>query len=118
MLKRARYIHYHLPRGQHTNGFSAEIAPIDFFAAPVEDSPDDPHCYFRITICSSKDQFSRAIARAELAQKPWQEVRVVDVPKLLGDYDYFCRYGTKLADQTGNPRYWHNLWAWVYKYFL
>lgn len=113
MLKRARYIHYPLPHGLYSHGFSAEIAPTN----------SDHHivgaCYFRITICSSKDQFSRATARAELANKPWQEVRVVDVPKLLGDNDYYCRYGVKLEEESPyTPRYWHNLWAWVYKYFL
>lgn len=111
MLKRARYIHCPTVWSVH-HGFSAEISP--------NSDPNSGNCFFRITICNSKDQFSRVQARYELSLKPWQEVRVVDIPKLLADAWFRCETGRSLhqvKDKKTVQRY-QNQWAWVYKYFL
>lgn len=114
MLKRARYIHFP-EQGARGNGFSAEISP-GFDRVHLDPSM----CLFRVTFCNSKDQFSRAQARLELAQKEWQEVRVVDVPKLLADACFFNTTGRTLekVKDKKTVQWYQNHWAWVYKYFL
>lgn len=119
MLKRARYIHAP-EQGARGNGFSAEIAPVPMVTAPPGLEIPLDKCFFRITFCNSKDQFSRRNAREELSQKEWQEVRVVDVPKLLADAHFLNLTGrslNKMKDKN-TTQYYQNQWAWVYKYFL
>lgn len=114
MLKRARYIH-HPEQGVRGNGFSAEIAPNDrgFGTSTVG------MCLFRITFCNPKDQFSRAMSRLELSRKEWQEVRVVDVPKLLAEAHFRNLTGGNIHRlHKKDAQYYQNQWAWVYKYFL
>jgi hypothetical protein len=115
-LKRARYIHFPVFHGWG-NGFSAEISPL---TPAFNDDHHLTHVLFRITICSSKDQFSRSQARRELTKKEWKEIRVVDVPKFLAAAAYRSVHGFPLDELKSNKsmQHLHNQWAWVYKYFL
>ncbi len=111
-LQRARYIHVQT-RGGFRNGFSAQISPM-----PDLPRPTTGMCYFRITFCNSTDAFCRREARVALELKQWQEVRIVDVPKLLAEADESCRTGIHFKRSPKVMQWYSNQYAWVWKYFL
>lgn len=97
-----RYIHRQFTYpGRKYRGFSVYLMPSDY--------PDVVN--IQITFCSIKDQFSKARARAVLANKPILTLPVKHLPSTLAALEF------KVAEMP-LPAYASNRWAWVWKYFL
>lgn len=72
------YVHCKTPYGRQLLGFSAKLVKI------AKREKGNQMCDIAFTFCNKKDkQFSKAIARQELAEKPLFRVRVLDVPHML-----------------------------------
>lgn len=77
------YVHVQTPFGRSL-GFSAKLERDPDVMPHTRDDKGNTLCNLSITFCNKKDKhFDKKVARAELANKEPQLVRVRDVPNLL-----------------------------------
>jgi hypothetical protein len=78
-------------------------------------APDRAEVCVRHTLCSKKDAFCRASAREALSKKPWETMRIVDLPIYM-ERIYKKAIGRKkiVVDRVRAEQ----SYAWVWKYFV
>lgn len=91
MFKQERFIHYQSTshRARHL-GFSVLMSP-----APIPFTPKGEQVvWLTATLCNKNDKhFNKKIAREILRDRPSQQVRVIDLPKILNEFAEKCNNG-------------------------
>lgn len=101
------YIHHHTQyKGLNSidrnkpNGFTVKVEP-------VEDSPREVKV--AVTFCSQKDQFCKAVGRAEVEQHSFTRINIRKLPEYLAEQQQKTLYGECVS---------HRQWNHVLKYVV
>lgn len=86
-------------------GFSAKLSAIASDPAQCYNAKGEKEVDIAFTFCNKKDkQFSKRIARAELADKPMLRVKCKDVPRILAEAECYA-WGDEIPSMRGVNNY-------------